>query len=87
MPLSLSSKYAAQFLQAMRISFEGNTIGFLNLLAQVDQGLRHEVPNLIPPSPKLKGSRELKNLECSIHFDARSHGSSRGKSKKALVVM
>jgi hypothetical protein len=67
-------KYAALFLQAMGISFEGNTIGFLNLLAQVDQGLRHEVPNPIPPSPKLKGSRELKNLECSINFDARSRG-------------
>ena len=60
---------------------------FLNLLAQVHQGMRHEVPNPIPPSPKLKGSRELKNLECSINFDARSHGPSQGKSKKALVVM
>jgi hypothetical protein len=84
---AIFSPEAVLFLQAMGISFEGNTMRFLNPLAQVDQGMRHEVPNPIPPSPKLIGSRELKNLECSINFDARSHGSSQGKSKKALVVM
>jgi hypothetical protein len=38
-------------------------------------------------TPKLKGRRELKNLECSINFDAKSRGSSLGNSKKALAVM
>jgi hypothetical protein len=56
----------------------------LNLMAQVNKGQHHEVPD---PTPKLKGSRELKNLECSINIDARSHGSNQGKSKKALAVM
>jgi hypothetical protein len=38
-------------------------------------------------TPKLKGRRELKNLEYSSNFDAKSRGSSLGKSKKALAVM
>lgn len=33
-----------------------------------------------------KGSRELKNLECSIKFDARGDCSSRGKGKGVLLV-
>ena len=53
-------------------------------MAQVDKGLRHEVPFF---TPKLKGRRELKNLECSINFDGRSCGSCQGESKKALAMM
>jgi hypothetical protein len=36
---------------------------------------------------KLQGIRELKNLECSINFDARGVGSSQVKGKRALVVL
>ena len=69
---------AALCLQAAGTSFEGNTTKILNLMSQVDKGKHHEVPD---PTPKLKGTkfkgrRELKNLECSINFDARSRGSS-----------
>ena len=29
------------------------------------------------PAPKVKGKRELKNLECSINFEAKGRGSNR----------
>jgi hypothetical protein len=35
---------------------------------------------------KFKGSREVKNLECSINYDARGFGSSRGKAKRPNVM-
>jgi hypothetical protein len=38
-------------------------------------------------SPKPKGSREVKNLEYSINFDAMGVRSSRGKGKGTLAVM
>jgi hypothetical protein len=37
-------------------------------------------------SSKFKGSREVKNLECSINYDARGLGSSRGKAKRPNVM-
>jgi hypothetical protein len=49
------SPVAALCLQAARISFEGNTMGFLNLMDQLDKGQRHK------PDPIL-GRRELRNL-------------------------
>jgi len=58
--------------------------GFLDLLAQIDVTQHQEV---LVSTPKFKGSREVKNLECSINFDARSFGSSRGKGKSALAVV
>jgi hypothetical protein len=36
--------------------------------------------------PKMEGRRELKNLECSINFDARGDSSSPGKGKRVLSV-
>jgi hypothetical protein len=78
------SPVATLCLQVAGISFEGDMMGFLNLMAQVDKGQRHEIPD---STPKLKGRRELKNLECSINFDDRNHGSCQSKSKKDLVVM
>jgi hypothetical protein len=60
-------------LQAMGISFEGNEKGFWQRL---------EVP---VSTPKIKGNTELHNLECDINYDARSLGSTRGKSKRALL--
>ena len=78
------SHVAMLCLHAAGISFKGDTMGFLNLMAQVDKGQRHEIPD---STPKFKGRRELKNLECSINFDAMDCGSCQGKSKKDLVVM
>jgi hypothetical protein len=69
-------------LQAMEISFEGNKKGFLNVMAQVVEGQRLEVP---VSTPNTKENRELHNLECDINYDARSLGSTRSKSKRALL--
>jgi len=56
----------------------------LDLLAQVNEAKRQEVS---VSTLKFKGSREVKNLECSINYDARGFGFSRGKGKSALVVV
>jgi hypothetical protein len=69
-------------LQAAGIYFEGNKKGFLDVKAQVVEGQRLEVSISIP---KIKGNRELHNLECDINYDARSLDSTRGKSKRALL--
>jgi hypothetical protein len=53
-------------------------------LALIDEGQRQEVSVL---ASKLKGYREIKNLECSINFDARRVGSSRVKGKRAWEVV
>jgi hypothetical protein len=63
------------------ISFEGNVKGFLDVMAQVVEGQRLEVP---VSTPKVKGNRVLLNLECDINYDAKSLGSTRGKR---VVVM
>jgi hypothetical protein len=36
---------------------------------------------------KSKGSRDVKNLECSINYDARGFGYRRGKGKSAIAVV
>jgi hypothetical protein len=56
-------------LQAVGISFKGNENDFLDVMAQVVEGKRLEVP---VSTPKIKGNRELHNLECDINYDARS---------------
>jgi hypothetical protein len=53
-------------------------------MAQIDVTQYQEVS---VSTPKFKGSREVKNLECSINYDARGFGFSRGKGKSALVVV
>lgn len=58
--------------------------GFLDLLAQIDVAQHQEVSISISKS---KWSREMKNFECLINYDARGFGSRRGKGKSALVVM
>jgi hypothetical protein len=65
------------------ISFEGNIKGFLDVMAQVVKGQSHEVP---VSTPMVKGNRELHYLECDINYDARSLGSTRGKSKRVAVM-
>jgi hypothetical protein len=56
----------------------GNEKKLLDLLTVLEEEQRHEV--LVSPS-KPKGRRELKNLECSINFDARGDCSSRVKAR------
>ena len=58
--------------------------GFLDFLTLVDEG-QHQAVSI--STTKRKGRRDLKNFECSINFDARGVGSSRGKVKSALAVM
>jgi hypothetical protein len=58
--------------------------GFLDLLAQIDVAQHQEVSVSIP---KFKESREVKNLECLINYDARGFCSSQGKCKSALAVV
>jgi hypothetical protein len=53
--------------------------GFLDLLTLVDEE-QFSVFAL-----KKKGKREVKNLECSINFDARGVGSSRVRGKRLGV--
>jgi hypothetical protein len=36
-------------------------------------------------TPKFKGSREVKNLECSINYDVMDFGSSQGKARGPLL--
>jgi hypothetical protein len=57
---------------------------FLDLLARVDVARHQEV---LVSMPKFKWSREVKNLECSINYDARGFGFNRGKGKSALAVV
>jgi hypothetical protein len=74
---------AALCLQTVGISFEGNIKGFLDVMTQVVEVQRLEVP---VSTPKVKGNRELHNLGCDINYDARSLGSTRGKSKRVVVM-
>jgi hypothetical protein len=70
-------------LQTVRISFEGNITGFLDVIAQVVEGQRLEVP---VSTPNVKGNREFHNVECDTNYDARSLGSTRSKSKRVVVM-
>jgi hypothetical protein len=56
--------------------------GFLDYMAQIDVEQRQEAP---VSTSKFKGSREVKNLERKINYDARSFGSSRGQGKGPLM--
>jgi len=58
---------------------KGIETGFLDLLTLVDEE-QFSVFAL-----KKKGKREVKNLECSINFDARGVGSSRVRGKRLGV--
>jgi hypothetical protein len=65
------------------ISCGGKEKKLLDLLTVLEEEQCHEV--LVSPS-KPKGRRELKNLECSINFDARGDCYSRGKGKRVHSV-
>jgi hypothetical protein len=56
--------------------------GFLDFMAQIDVEQRQEAS---VSTSKFRGSREVKNLECSINYDARGFGSNRGKARGPLM--
>lgn len=70
-------------VNTLGVSHEGNVKGFLDFMTCVDAEHRLEAS---VSSSKFKGSREVKNLECSINYDARGLGSSRGKAKRPNVM-
>jgi hypothetical protein len=53
----------------------------MDLLTEPEEKQGHQV---LVSRPKPKGRRELKNLECSINFDARGVCSTRGKGMRVL---
>jgi hypothetical protein len=56
--------------------------GFLHFMAKIDAEQCQEAP---VSTSKFKGSREVKNLGCTINYDARVFGSSRGKARGPLM--
>jgi hypothetical protein len=74
--------------RTMELSFVGSDQkGFLDFLALIeDERFDFESPPKKDKEIKRKnGKREVKNLECSINFDARGMGSSRDRGKKMGV--
>jgi hypothetical protein len=74
--------------RTMGVSFVGSDQkGFLDFLALIeDERFDFESPPKKDKEIKRKkGKREVKNLECSINFDARGMGSSRDRGKKMGV--
>lgn len=55
----------------------------LDFIALIDEEHRQEAPI---STSKFKMSREVKNLECSINYDARDFGSSRGMAIRPNVM-
>jgi hypothetical protein len=60
------------------LTFEGDKKSLLNLFSVIEEDQHHEEG---ASAPNTKGKKELKNLECSINFEARSCGSSRVKGR------
>jgi hypothetical protein len=68
--------------QALGVSHEGNEKDILDFMALFNAEHRLEDPVSIP---KFKRSREVKNLDCTINYDARGFGSKRGKARGLLM--
>jgi hypothetical protein len=65
-------------VNTLGVSHEGNVKGFVDFMTLIDAEHRLEA--------SFKKSRVVKNLECSINYDARGFGSSRGKAKRPNVM-
>ncbi len=52
-------------------------------MTQVVEGQHLEV---LVSTPKVKGNRELHNRKCDTNYDAKSLGSTQGKSKRVAVI-
>jgi hypothetical protein len=72
---------AKEIYPIVGISCVGHGKQFLALLTFLEEEHHHEVL----ASPSIHGSRELKNLECSIKFDARGNCSSCGIGKERVL--
>jgi hypothetical protein len=74
--------------RTMGVSFVGSDQkGFLDFLALIEDE-RYDSdshPKKEKEIKRNKGKREVKNLECSLNFDARGVGSSRVRGKKLGV--
>lgn len=62
------------------ISFNGHNLQLLDFLSFIEEECRIEEEGALSCRGK-KGIREVKNLECSINYEARGSCSSRGKRK------
>jgi len=68
--------------QTLGVSHEGNVKGFLDFMAQVDS---EQCQEALVSTSMFKGSHKVKNLECTINYDARDFCSSWGKARRPLV--
>jgi hypothetical protein len=68
--------------QTLGVSHEGNEKDFLDFMALFDAEHHLEAP---VSTLKFKGCREVKNLECTINYDARGFGSSQDKARGPLI--
>ena len=59
---------AMDLVSTLGLSFGGNEKPLLNLFSDIEENWNREEGVLVS---SFKGKRELKNLECSINFDAR----------------
>jgi hypothetical protein len=74
--------------RTMGVTFVGSDQkGFLDFLSLLeDERFNSDSPpRKVKEALRKKGNREVKNLECSINFDAKGVGSSRLRSKKLGV--
>jgi hypothetical protein len=66
------------------MSLRGEVVlnSFIDFMALIDAEHRLEAP---VSTPKFKECHEVKNLECTINYDARGFGSSRSKARGPLM--
>jgi len=70
-------------VNTLGVSHEGNVKDFVDFMTLIV--VEHRLEASVSSS-KFKGSREVKNLECSINYDAGGFGFSRGKAKQPNVM-
>jgi hypothetical protein len=70
---------AGNFAPMMGLSWGGDEKSLLDLFSVIAKDKERE-PFIDVSTPKVKGKRELKNLECFINFEARGQRSSLAKS-------
>jgi hypothetical protein len=71
---------ANEICPILGISFEGHNLQLLDFLSFIEADRHLGEEGALSCGGK-KGKREVKNLECSINYDARGSCSSRGKRK------
>jgi hypothetical protein len=93
-PIALGdSSYSYWVLQCVKeiypivgISYAGHEEPFFALLTVIEEEYhREEIGSLSKLG--IKGNRELRNLECSINYDARGKCSSHGKGKDRELLL